>query len=225
MTYLVDKTADGVKNYTPYFQYTSNVYPSTPFRGQCNPFHGTPLPLHGDPDTTGMTLLNGVCRQLYTETYMLPYALNDFYFNSGNALFNFIVKDNRLQPQQLKSIKSCVVLHQLPVPAVLEMLPNLQQVRLMAAEVPLEVGFYKVVRDGKAPKLVKFVPTAKCATGKLARPAIRGGGENDRNVDSRKAYGEKHSGYGSGRGCSGGDGEYGYSSGKDKKKQKSRWKH
>jgi hypothetical protein len=82
-----------------YFQYTSNVYSD----GR-NPFHGTTLPLHADPKTTGMTLLNGVCRQLYFETYKLPYALNTFYFNSGNALFNFVVQEARLQPEQVWSI-------------------------------------------------------------------------------------------------------------------------
>ncbi|KAK7182209.1 hypothetical protein PSPO01_11682 [Paraphaeosphaeria sporulosa] len=222
VTFLVDKTADGTKKYTPYFQYTSNVYPARPCEVQRNPFHGTPIRLHSNPDTTGMTLLNGVCRQLYLETYKLPYALNDFYFNSGNALFNFIVNDDRLQPQQLKSIKSIVVLHKLPVPSVLEKLPNLQQVRLMAPNLAIDIGFYKVVRDGKMPELVKFIPTSKNATGKLNRPGMRGGGGDDKKSDPKKAYlgayGGKYGGSRSERGYGRDDTSWGYDSGKYKNK-------
>jgi hypothetical protein len=95
VSYLKEKTANS-EDSVAYFQYTSNVYAD-----QRNPVHNTPLPLHGNPETTGMTLLNGVCRQLYSETYKIPYALNTFYFNSSNALFNFVVLEGRLQPQQV----------------------------------------------------------------------------------------------------------------------------
>ncbi|KAF2438929.1 hypothetical protein P171DRAFT_423404 [Karstenula rhodostoma CBS 690.94] len=215
VTYLVHKTADRKNVHIPYFQYTSNVYPSGPLGIQCNPFHGAPLPLHSDPDTMGMTLLNGVCRQLYCETYTVPYALNDFYFNSGNALFNFLVKEDRLQPQQRQAIESIVVLHTLPSQSVLDKLPNLQQVRLMAPNVHFELGYYKVVQDGNVAKCVKHVPKPLNATGKLAKSTILGGGY-DKKFDPRKAYGGA---YGrSGHGHSGSDEGYGYEGGKGKKK-------
>ncbi|KAL5402629.1 hypothetical protein PMIN03_010506 [Paraphaeosphaeria minitans] len=209
LTYLVNKTNDGAKEYTPYFQYTSNVYPVHPFEVPRNPLEGTPIQLHSDPNTTGMTLLSGVCRQLYLETYTLPYALNDFYFNSGNVLFNFMVKDNRLRPQQLKAIKSITVLHKLPVRSVFDKLTNLQQVCLVAPSMKIDAGFYKVVRDDKGVQLVKFVPASENATGKLNKPRLRGGGGCDNKFAPKKAYGDA---------CSGSRSERGYDGGKGKQK-------
>ncbi|KAJ4358774.1 uncharacterized protein N0V89_003358 [Didymosphaeria variabile] len=181
VTYLVEKRAGRPNRCVPYFQYTSNVYDD-----RRNPFQGFKTFLKDNPRVEGMTLLNGICRQLYYETYTLPYALNDFYFNSGNALFNFLVKEDRLQPQQCQAIKSIVILHRLPAPAVLEKLSNLEHVLLMAADVPMANGHYKVVRgsgvaDGRTRgdfaaqhpsgvQLVKYQPTSK-----LTKPTIRGG--------------------------------------------------
>ncbi|KAL1591500.1 hypothetical protein SLS60_011892 [Paraconiothyrium brasiliense] len=176
VTYLVETLPDGKQRSVPYFQYTSNVYDD-----RHNPFQGSRVLLHDDPDFLGMTLLNGICRQLYFETYTLPYSLNDFYITSSNALFNFLVQEDRLQPQQCKAIKSLVILHELPVPAVLEKLPNLQHVRLMDSYIPMAGGYYKVRRvvwgdltthqsQKVTPELVKYQPTSK-----LTKPTIRGG--------------------------------------------------
>ena len=104
----------------------------------------------------GMTLLNSVCRQLYQETYTLPYSLNNFFFHD-QALFNFVVMEDttRLLPQQLRAFTSIVVLHYQPGPALVDMLPNLEYVRVMYPQLPGEVNRYRVAVKGKKRELVK----------------------------------------------------------------------
>jgi hypothetical protein len=100
----------------------------------------------------------------------------------------------QLTISQRKAITSLVLLHRLPGPAVLESLPSLQHVRLMAA-IPTDIGNYKVVREGKEPKLVKLVPGSGGAAGKLNKPTMRGGGY-DNKFNSRTAYGGSGVSYG-----------------------------
>ncbi|KAK4184817.1 hypothetical protein QBC35DRAFT_390883 [Podospora australis] len=44
----------------------------------------------------GMTLLSGVCRQLYHETALLPYSLNAWSFESAHVMDRFVMKEKRL---------------------------------------------------------------------------------------------------------------------------------
>lgn len=102
----------------------------------------------------GMTLLTGVCRQLYQDTYTLMYGKNKWWFMKQNFLFNFVVMEQRLNSQQCKAFTQITVNGDLPVPSVLEMLPNLQRVELTLPVSGATGGWYNVVREnGKRPEL------------------------------------------------------------------------
>ena len=92
--------------------------------------------------TRGMSLLNGVCRQLYLETATLPYELNNITFRAPNAMFNFIFRECRLTTQQLEAITELTVQQDLPGQSVLTLLPNLKRIRLLAEEQDREKKSY-----------------------------------------------------------------------------------
>ncbi|KAF2692051.1 hypothetical protein K458DRAFT_286252 [Lentithecium fluviatile CBS 122367] len=112
-----------------------------------------------------LSLLNGVCRQLYNETSTLPYKLNDIKFRTHNTMFNFFVMERRLSPYQLEAITELTVREELPGPAVLTLLPNLQRVKLLVDETalpvlagdrrPPSIGFYRVVQGTKGRRFEK----------------------------------------------------------------------
>lgn len=60
----------------------------------------------------GMTLLSGLCRQLYQETAMLPFMLNTWSFQNRAVMDRFVLKERRLSqsklgaPSRLESGKS-----------------------------------------------------------------------------------------------------------------------
>jgi hypothetical protein len=129
--------------------------------------------------TRGMSLLSGVCRQLYLETATLAYKLNDFTFRTHNTMFNFIFRERRLRPQQLEAITELTVKQDLPSEAVLSLLPNLRRVQFLAEEQtdekkpfslrqkrmadwsPPSGGWYRVVEGRKGRKLEKELPYKK----------------------------------------------------------------
>ncbi|KAJ4286712.1 hypothetical protein N0V90_012964 [Kalmusia sp. IMI 367209] len=152
VTYSNLDMPNGTRSSLPAFQYCSIVY-----EGRYNPFtiHAQQL-----SHMSAMVLLNRVCRQLYLETYTLPYSLNHFCFDSENVLFNFIVMENRLTRQQRNAITAITIQHQLPVPILLKKLPNLERVRLMNSEKDYEQGWWTVDRTGNVPILKKDL--ARC---------------------------------------------------------------
>jgi hypothetical protein len=121
--------------------------------------------------TLGMSLLSGVCRQLYVETSTLPYELNDIGFRTHNSMFNFFYAEKRPSRRQRNAITHVSVTDELPVPVVLARLPNLQRVHLVGEEkknmyaantkrsadeyVPPSCGWYRVVKGRKGPTLEK----------------------------------------------------------------------
>lgn len=109
------------------------------------------------PNDYGMSLLNGVCRQLYNETYTLPYSLNHICFESANHLFNFIVVENRLSHWQRAGITQITVKYDLPVPSVLVKLPKLTRVRLMCPPSWKDGGWWDVIRTEEEVVLKKHV--------------------------------------------------------------------
>ena len=135
-------------------KYVSKVY-----HDECNPFADR---IPQVPVTMGMTLLNNVCRQMYLETYTLPYSLNTFWFHN-RALFNFVVMEDttRLLPQQLQAFRSIVVLHYRPEPAVIHLLSNLENVRVVWGLPPGEGGRFLVVEKGKGRELVRDTSQSK----------------------------------------------------------------
>ncbi|KAF2109937.1 hypothetical protein BDV96DRAFT_604417 [Lophiotrema nucula] len=68
------------------------------------------------PFTTSMTLLNGVCRQLYRETALLPYARNSWgpgdgeiaLWNSHTSFSSYVVVQKRLPLPHRKAIRILV---------------------------------------------------------------------------------------------------------------------
>ncbi|KAF2643006.1 hypothetical protein P280DRAFT_467113 [Massarina eburnea CBS 473.64] len=148
-TYRIERRRQRVLSCTPVFKYHSIVldHPTMiPFRDQL---------LAGVTESSGMTLLNGVCRQLYVETSALPYK-NRIAFWSHNIMFNFLFMEKRLNRRQCEAITAIYIREDTPAPCLLKMLPNLSRIHLSASE-HAEEGAYRVVRDGREPVLEKAV--------------------------------------------------------------------
>ncbi|TLD10088.1 hypothetical protein PgNI_05888 [Pyricularia grisea] len=74
----------------------------------------------------GVTLLSGVCRQLYHETAILPFQLNTWSFHSPRLL-NRYLKERRMTLKQRRAVKVLVV-REKPSKAVENMFGGLQVV-------------------------------------------------------------------------------------------------
>lgn len=61
-----------------------------------------------------LTLLSGVCRQLYHETALLPQNLNSWSFESVHMMERYILKDNRMPLQQRRAIAILYCRERLP---------------------------------------------------------------------------------------------------------------
>lgn len=55
-------------------------------------------------DDRKLTMLSGVCRQLYHETSLLPHRLNTWSFESMHVMEKYIIKENRMPLQQRRAI-------------------------------------------------------------------------------------------------------------------------
>jgi hypothetical protein len=58
-----------------------------------------------DDDTPQITLLSGVCRQLYLETALLPHQLNTWSFETMNVMERYILKENRMPLMQRRAVQ------------------------------------------------------------------------------------------------------------------------
>ena len=63
----------------------------------------------GSLPTRGLTLLSGVCRQLYHETALLPYQLNTWSFENTHVMERFVVKERRLSRFQRRALHTLFV--------------------------------------------------------------------------------------------------------------------
>lgn len=52
-----------------------------------------------------LTLLSGVCRQLYHETSLLPQKLNTWSFETAHLMERYILKENRMPLQQRRALQ------------------------------------------------------------------------------------------------------------------------
>jgi hypothetical protein len=139
------------KKIVPVFKYHCTVYDK-----QTDPFRDH-YP-RSDQASSGFTLLNSVCRQLYLETAPLPYRLNRIAFSSYNVMVNFLLMEQRLSSQQRQAINQLCLPGVLPGENILTYLPNTDLVYL-GVEQPLYKprGWYRVVRRaGAEPKLVSL---------------------------------------------------------------------
>lgn len=68
--------------------------------------HHRPGPEAGtQPDEDNrLTLLSGVCRQLYHETSLLPHRLNTWSFENMHIMEKYIIKENKMPLQQRRAI-------------------------------------------------------------------------------------------------------------------------
>lgn len=55
-------------------------------------------------EDNSLTLLSGVCRQLYHETALLPYRLNTWSFENMHVMGKYIIKENKMPLQQRRAI-------------------------------------------------------------------------------------------------------------------------
>jgi hypothetical protein len=104
------------------------------------------------------TLLNGVCRQFYQETAVLPYKLNRWAFVNHLTMWNFLVVDRRLTRAQREAIEELIVSDHLPQQNLLDLLTGLKKAFLAC---PLRdddrgiKGWHSVEESRKGRKLVK----------------------------------------------------------------------
>jgi hypothetical protein len=122
-TYLKLARDDDLVDRVPYFKYDSVVSKLTTVNG-----------ISHLEKTRGMSLLNGVCRQLDRETSTLAYNYNNIRFRTHNTMFNFIAMERRLRTKQLHAIEKLFVRQDLPDPIVLALMPNLKRVCLIVLE-------------------------------------------------------------------------------------------
>ncbi|KAK1758920.1 hypothetical protein QBC47DRAFT_370755 [Echria macrotheca] len=71
----------------------------------------------GEPSNIqrGMTLLSGVCRQLYQETAVLPFALNIWSFESHAVMERLVIKEDRFSKAQCRAVRAMYAETLLPV--------------------------------------------------------------------------------------------------------------
>jgi hypothetical protein len=105
------------------------------------------------------TLLNGVCRQFYEETAVLPYKLNRWAFANYLTMWNFLMVERRLTRAQREAIEELVVSDHLPQQNLLGLLTGLKKALLAS---PLTdgdrgiKGWYSVEESREGRKLVKI---------------------------------------------------------------------
>lgn len=61
-----------------------------------------------------LTLLSGVCRQLYHETSLLPQKLNTWSFETVHLMERYILKENRMPLQQRRALHTLYCRERLP---------------------------------------------------------------------------------------------------------------
>jgi hypothetical protein len=135
------------KDVLPVFKYRCQVFsPSTdPFQYR---YYETDI-------SREVTLLGGVCRQLYLETAVLPFKLNVIAFSSHNVMTNFLLFEQRLSRQQRYAITALLLCDNLPGANILTYLPNVQEVMLSTGQrIDAAKGRYRVIRNqGEEPRL------------------------------------------------------------------------
>lgn len=74
-----------------------------------------PVPAPGSPDTAlQITLLSGVCRQLYHETALLPQQMNTWSFETLHVMERYILKENRMPLMQRRAVHTLYCKERLP---------------------------------------------------------------------------------------------------------------
>ncbi|KAJ0106957.1 hypothetical protein J7T55_011052 [Diaporthe amygdali] len=61
-----------------------------------------------------ITLLSGVCRQLYHETALLPQQMNTWSFETAHAMERYILKENRMPLMQRRAVQTLYCKERLP---------------------------------------------------------------------------------------------------------------
>jgi hypothetical protein len=104
------------------------------------------------------TLLNGVCRQFYEETAVLPYKLNRWAFANHLTMWNFLVVERRWTKAQREAMEELVVSDHLPQANLLELLTGLKKALLaspLSAENRAIKGWHSIEKSEQGRKLVK----------------------------------------------------------------------
>ncbi|KAF2709553.1 hypothetical protein K504DRAFT_467518 [Pleomassaria siparia CBS 279.74] len=145
---------NGRPSLAPHFKYHATVY-----NGHVNPYALT------GPEakvSEGYTLLNGVCRQLYLETNILPYRFNTWGFESSLTMWNFLVVERTLSQAQRKGIREVVVKRDLPEKNLMEFMGGLERGLLVLAfdhEYGVRPkGWYRAEKTGRGLEWVKQDP-------------------------------------------------------------------
>jgi hypothetical protein len=80
--------------------------------------HRKPSPDHLPDKPPGapqqITLLSGVCRQLYLETALLPQQLNTWSFETTHVMERYILKENRMPLVQRRAVRTLYCRERLP---------------------------------------------------------------------------------------------------------------
>lgn len=73
-----------------------------------------PPPSAGAQQQQQITLLSGVCRQLYLETALLPHQLNTWSFETMSVMERYILKENRMPLVQRRAVQTLYCKERLP---------------------------------------------------------------------------------------------------------------
>lgn len=140
---------DGIFKVEPCFKYHCET-----FNIQLLPFRNhLPMPKAAWKGyTLGMTLLNGVCGQLYQETAVLPYKLNQWVFSSYQIMFNMMLMEKRLPRAQRSAIKEIMLATELVKPNLLAYMGGVETVRIQDGP---KSGIYKVVEANEGLRLIR----------------------------------------------------------------------
>lgn len=68
----------------------------------------------GSPGAQQITLLSGVCRQLYLETALLPHQMNTWSFETMHVMERYILKENRMPLMQRRAVQTLYCKDRLP---------------------------------------------------------------------------------------------------------------
>lgn len=150
-TILIGYTTWDMQTRQPVFRYYSFIFnkPLNPFSEQCQ---------RPKFCTRGMTLLNGVCRQLYHETAVLPYLLNRWAFDCNDTLFT-LIRSNRVPKLQWKGIKYLILPDEQPGLNLIKFMDGVETVVVVGDGTWGSRTQYEVVMGDEGLQLVKMSPS------------------------------------------------------------------
>lgn len=107
------KAADA-ESATGHFRYEALPYKQSPWMSGIEKLWDAGAASPQDAAITRLTLLSGVCRQLYHETALLPQVLNTWSFENIHMMERYVLKENRMSLRQRRAVEILYCKDRLP---------------------------------------------------------------------------------------------------------------